>query len=103
MQFVVIAHDGTDADALSRRLAVREAHLALIRQLQAAGHVLYAAALLNDSGQMAGSMMVVEFADRAALDEWLSGEPYVTGNVWQQIEVRQCAVAPSFQPIGNAG
>ena len=32
MQFLVVAHDGTDAQALARRMAVREAHLEGARQ-----------------------------------------------------------------------
>ena len=29
----------------------------------------------------------MEFEDRAALDEYLNNEPYVTEGVWQKIEV----------------
>jgi hypothetical protein len=37
MQFVVIAYDGTDEAALDRRMAVREAHLALAKEMFDAG------------------------------------------------------------------
>ena len=40
--------------------------------------------------------MVVDFADRAELDQWLKVEPYVTGDVWRKIEVAPCRVAPMF-------
>ena len=36
---------------------------------------------------MKGSALVVDFADRAALDEYLAGEPYVRERVWERIEV----------------
>lgn len=96
MQFIVIAHDGTDEQALQRRLAVREAHLALSDNMAASGHQLYGVALLNDAGKMIGSVMVCEFASREELDAWLEKEPYVTGDVWKRIEVMPCRVGPSF-------
>ena len=36
---------------------------------------------------MKGSALVMEFADRAALDEYLKNEPYAAEGVWQKIEV----------------
>ena len=36
---------------------------------------------------MKGSALVMEFPDRAALDEYLTHEPYVCDGVWQKIEV----------------
>ncbi len=36
---------------------------------------------------MKGSLLVVEFVDRAALDAYLAHEPYVMEGVWQDIEV----------------
>ena len=36
---------------------------------------------------MKGSVLVMEFSDRAALDEYLTHEPYVCDGVWQKIEV----------------
>lgn len=96
MQFIVIAHDGTDAQALSRRMKAREAHLALGDEMIASGKLLHAAALLNEKEEMCGSVMTVAFNDRTALDEWLAAEPYVTGKVWQKIEVLPCRVGPGF-------
>ena len=36
---------------------------------------------------MKGSALVMEFPDRAALDDYLAKEPYVVEGVWQKIEV----------------
>ncbi len=36
---------------------------------------------------MVGSMVLTDFPDRAALDDWASNDPYVTGDVWRRIEV----------------
>jgi len=94
MQFVLLGYDGDDEGAVGRRLAVRESHLSLAGRLYDEGKWLYAAALLDDDGRMVGSMVVCEFASRAAMDEqWLKEEPYILGNVWQRIEVRRAQVA----------
>ena len=64
--------------------------------MQAAGTLLYAAAILDDAEQMIGSSMVVDLPSRQDLDSWLNDEPYVVGGVWQRIEVRRCRPGPSF-------
>lgn len=96
MQFIVLGYDGTDESALERRLAVREAHIALGNEMRDAGKMLYAVALLDDAEKMVGSMIVLEMDSREEVDAWLEKEPYVTGNVWEKIEVRGCKVGPSF-------
>ena len=59
--------------------------------------LLLAAAMLDEAGQMNGSVMIGDFPDRAALDAWLAQEPYVTGQVWQTVEVIPCKIGPAFQ------
>ena len=87
MQFLITAYDGTDAEAPARRQAVRDAHLAGARELTEKGHFLIGGAILDDAGNMIGSAVVCEFSSRAELDAWLERDPYVTGKVWQKIEV----------------
>ena len=41
----------------------------------------------DEEGGMKGSALVMEFPDRAALDDYLAKEPYVVTGVWQKIEV----------------
>jgi uncharacterized protein YciI len=96
MQFLVIAYDGTDEKALDRRMAARQAHLAGIEKMKAEGKALYGVAILGAGDKMAGSVMVVDFSSRADLNAWLKTEPYVTGNVWQKIEVLPALVPPLF-------
>jgi uncharacterized protein YciI len=36
---------------------------------------------------MKGSVLVMEFEDRAALNSYLASEPYVVEHVWDQVEV----------------
>ncbi len=96
MQFLIVAYDGLDDDALNRRMAAREAHLALVETNKAAGHAKYGAALLDESGKMIGSMMVVEYENQEALENWLKDEPYITQRVWEDVSISACKVAPSF-------
>jgi uncharacterized protein YciI len=86
-QFLLIAHDGDDAEAFDRRMAVRPSHLEGIAPLVEAGKISVGGAILDDGGRMVGSMVLADFPDRAALDEWVSNDPYVTGDVWRRIEV----------------
>lgn len=93
MQFIILGYDGTDEGALDRRMAVREKHLSLVAENREKGSMIFGAAILNDEGKMAGSLLVYEFESRAALDEYLKIEPYVTGDVWRRVEVLPARVA----------
>ena len=96
MQFLTIARDY--ADALDRRMAVREEHIARGDEMRDRGELLFAVAILDEDSKMIGSLMVLDMASRQKVDEWLKSEPYVTGNVWESIEVLPCRVGPSFVP-----
>lgn len=97
MQFIVTGHDGKDDQAMTRRLAKREAHLSLAESMKNEGILLYAAALLDEQERMVGSTLMMEFPDRSALDAWLENEPYVVGEVWKTIEITMCKVPPFFK------
>ncbi len=94
MQFVVTALDYTDADALSRRMANREQHLVGVKKLMAEGRFLSGGAILDDDGKMIGSTLHCEFPTRAELDAQLRQDPYVSGKVWEKIDVRQVRLVP---------
>jgi uncharacterized protein len=95
VQFILIAHDWAGQDALARRMAARDEHLKLGRELHDAGHWLYAAGIVGDAGTLVGSMIVCDFASRQEMQEkWLGREPYIVHKVWQKIEIRGAAVAP---------
>ena len=93
MQFLLIAYDGTDKDAKARRLNVRESHLEKIRKLKNNGEVLFGGAILNEEGSMIGSMILYDLPDRQSLDARLKNEPYITGGVWQKIEIKPFRLA----------
>ena len=83
MQFIIKAFDGEGM--LEKRMAVRARHLEGIKAL--GRQVICAGGMLDEEGRMKGSALVMEFADRAALDEYLKNEPYAAEGVWQKIEV----------------
>ena len=92
-QYVITARDGTDPGALARRMAARPAHLANVAPLVEAGRLIAGGALLDDAGQMIGSVTIAEFPDRAALDQWLATDPYVVQGVWRTIDVQPFRLA----------
>ncbi len=83
MQFIIKAYDGEGK--LEKRMEVRPRHLEGMERLK--DHIICAGGLLDENGKMKGSALVVEFEDRAALDEYLANEPYVTEKVWEKIVV----------------
>ena len=98
MQFVVVAYDDVDDQALERRMEARPAHLEAAKANFDQGRWLYAVAILNDEGTMIGSMIVCDYPSRSDLDEqWLKNEPYVTGKVWKKIDVKRAQVPPHLQ------
>ncbi|BDH62241.1 hypothetical protein MTP04_23710 [Lysinibacillus sp. PLM2] len=96
MQYIITAYDGTDENAIDRRLTAREEHLKSVERRVKDGEHLYGAAILDDDGKMIGSIMIVDYPSREALDNWLKVEPYVVANVWQKIDIQPCSVAPIF-------
>ena len=97
MQFLITALDGKDSEALERRMAARPAHIEYATACAAAGKVIIGGAILDDDGKMIGSMLVVDFPSKEAVEkEYLPNDPYVKGNVWQEIEIRPFKVADIF-------
>ena len=88
MQFMIKAYDGENM--LDKRMAVRPRHLEGMKRL--GKQIICAGGLLDEAGKMKGSALVLEFTDRAALDEYLKNEPYVVEGVWQKIEIERMNV-----------
>ena len=97
MQFLIIGRDGKDEKAPGRRLAARQAHIDLGEELRQSGNMWYGAALWDDESNMIGSMLLMDFASEKELHAWLDREPYVTGKVWEQLEVQKCNVRDPWQ------
>lgn len=96
MQFLVLGYDGTDPEAPARRQVARPAHIEVGDKMAKTGEMLCALALTNEKEQMIGSAVIYNFPSRAELDACLAQEPYVTGKVWQKIEIKSCKLGPSF-------
>jgi len=94
MQFVVTAMDYTDEDALNRRMEYRKAHLDGARQLIAEGRFLSGGAILDEQQKMIGSTLHLEFPDRESLEAHLEKDPYISGKVWETIEIREARLVP---------
>lgn len=96
MQFVLIARDQKDADALNRRRASRDEHLKKVAEAAERGEEIIGAALQDDGGNMCGSVMLFDVASRERLDELIANDPYTLNNVWGEKEIIACKVAPPF-------
>lgn len=93
LQYVIIAEDGRDAEAPERRKQVRPLHLEGARKLKANNQFVVGGAILDDSGNMKGSVMIVQFETEAEFRDWYSQEPYITQGVWKAIQVKPFRVA----------
>lgn len=87
MTFLVIARDGTDADAPARRQGVREQHLREIGPAVADGRVQLGGAILDEAGTMIGSALLLEADSQAAARALLEGDIYFKAGVWQTFEI----------------
>jgi uncharacterized protein YciI len=71
--------------AFEVRKANREAHLGYIRET---GVVAQAGPLLDADGAMAGSLVILDVADRAAAEAWAAGDPYAKAGLFAQVAIR---------------
>lgn len=93
MQYLLVAFDGTDAGALERRMKSRPEHLAKTALIKKTGQFLCGGAILDDNGQMIGSMIIYETENKAELDKLLENEPYIYNRVWEKIDIRPFRMA----------
>lgn len=92
-QYLIIAQDGKDDDALNRRKEIRSLHLAGAKKLKENNNFIIGGAMLDDDGNMRGSIMIVQFETKEDFQNWYDNEPYITGGVWKEIEVKPFRVA----------
>jgi len=81
--FVLICIDKPNSLAL--RMANREAHLAYAGGL---GVVRLGGPFLDENGDMAGSLIVLEVEDRAAAEAFAAGDPYGKAGLFERVEIR---------------
>ncbi|QHS57611.1 hypothetical protein GWR56_19430 [Mucilaginibacter sp. 14171R-50] len=92
-QYLVTAYDYTDEGALERRMSVRPHHLDAAKTLKENGNYVLGGAILNDKGEMAGSVMVLQFDTEEELAAWQQSEPYITQKIWETVDVKPFKVA----------
>lgn len=92
MLYAIIGKDV--ANSLSKRLAVRPAHVARLQALQDAGHLFLAGpfpavdAIDPAAAGFTGSLIVAEFSSLAEAETWAQADPYLTTGVYEQITVK---------------
>lgn len=87
MHFAVIAQDDKRAGTLEKRLNARAAHMSGLREMKADGRVVDGGAILDRDGNMVGSVMLLNFPDRASLDAYIATEPYQRQGVWGNVDI----------------
>jgi len=92
-QYLIIANDGKDDEALDRRKEVRPLHLAGAKKIKEKNNFVIGGAMLDDDGNMRGSIMIVQFETQDDFQNWYNNEPYITQGVWRTIEVKPFRVA----------
>ena len=75
-------------NSLALRMANREAHIAYAHTEGVPATVRLGGPYLDEKGDMAGSLIVVEGPDRAAAVKFTENDPYVKAGLFQSIDVR---------------
>ncbi len=75
-------------DSLPLRMANREAHLAYAHDEARPAQVRLGGPYLDESGNMCGSLLIVEAPDKAAALAFTENDPYVKCGLMQSVEVR---------------
>jgi uncharacterized protein YciI len=84
VRWVVLAHDRADAGTI--RADTRDAHLAWIAE--SGDRVVRAGPFLSDDGgHMLGSLLIVEFPDRAGAEAWAADDPYARAGLFESVTI----------------
>lgn len=70
-------------DALELRLANREAHVAYLKENN--DIVQQAGPLLNDAGEMCGSLIILEVENLGDAHDWAAGDPYALAGLFRSV------------------
>lgn len=74
MRYIVIARDGTDPEAKARRLVARPA-ISNGRPVRRARQGPARRGILDEAGDMVGSVVLADFAAREEVDAWVAEDP----------------------------
>ena len=84
MYFSIVGTDKPGRGAL--RAKTRPAHADYLKPH--VGRMLAAGPLLDDSGNPIGSLLIVDFPDRAAAEEFITNDPYTRAGLFESVVVR---------------
>lgn len=84
MLFAIICTD--KPASLDLRMATRPAHLEYLKGFEKS--TVLVGPLLDPEGKPAGSLLVVEAADRAAAEAFAAGDPYAKAGLFESVVVR---------------
>jgi uncharacterized protein YciI len=82
-------------DSLALRMANRQAHLDYGHSGKAPAQVKLGGPYLDDKGEMAGSLLIVECADHATAIAFTENDPYVRCGLMASVEVRPFRITMS--------
>ena len=74
-------------NALELRMATREAHFAYARGLPD-GFIRLGGPFLDEQGDMAGSLIIIEAPDMAAAEAFSLADPYRKAGLFERVEIR---------------
>ncbi len=92
MFYLIYSED--NKNSLTKRLSVREKHLARLSELQNQGKLLVAgpcpAIDSNDPGEagFTGSLIIAEFESLVAAQAWADQDPYIEAGVYKKVTVK---------------
>jgi uncharacterized protein YciI len=82
--FVLVCIDKPESLAL--RMATRQAHFDYIGSR--AGVLRLGGPFLDEAGEMAGSLMIIEATDLAEAEAFSAGDPYRKAGLFQSVDIR---------------
>jgi uncharacterized protein YciI len=84
---MILCRDRPDSGAL--RQSTRPDHLRYMEPLLAQGRLRFAGPLLRDDAEGAarGSLIIADFDERAAAENWAAGDPYARAGLFAEVEI----------------
>jgi hypothetical protein len=81
-------------NGLETRMGARPDHLAWV---QSTGMLRLGGPFLDEAGDMAGSLMIIEAADLEAARQFNRDDPYTKAGLWRSVDIRPFKV--TFGPL----
>ncbi len=96
MLFAVYALD--KENSLEIRMDTRERHLAYLMS----SPLVFAGPLLDEEGNMCGSLIVLEMEDVSQVEEFTENDPYAIAGLFESVEIRRFVKAFPREEINSA-